>query len=102
MFSLFNEVSCTGKKGTLLGPKSETCGMESSTKPKIGLHTKNQLSIPKMAKWTTKGPKMSSMPHCAPGGWGVAESCGNSFKLRNRLKLCSKKSFKIELFKIPS
>ena len=37
-----------------------------------------------------------------PGGWGVAESCGNSFKLRNRLKLCSKKSFKIELFKIPS
>ena len=43
--------------------------MESSTKPKIGLHTKNQLSIPKMAKWTTKGPKMSSMPHCAPPGF---------------------------------
>ena len=37
-----------------------------------------------------------------PGGWGVAESGGNRFKLRNRLKLFSKKSFKRALFKIPS
>ena len=36
------------------------------------------------------------------GGWGVAESCGNMFKLRNKRKLCSRKSFKIESFKIHS
>ena len=37
-----------------------------------------------------------------PGGWGVAESGGNRLKLRNRLKLFSKKSFKIESFEFPS
>ena len=37
-----------------------------------------------------------------PGGWGVAESGGNRLKLRNRLKLFSKKSFKIELLWNPS
>ena len=36
-----------------------------------------------------------------PGGWGVAESCGNMFKLRNKWKLCSKKVSKLNHSKFP-